>query len=30
MNILLDDFNAKVGMQEIFKPTFGNGEFTGN
>jgi hypothetical protein len=24
INILLDDFNAKVGREDIFKPTFGN------
>jgi hypothetical protein len=24
MNILLDDFNAKVGREDIFKPTVGN------
>jgi hypothetical protein len=24
MNILLGDFNAKVGKEDIFKPTFGN------
>jgi hypothetical protein len=24
MNILLGDFNAKVGGEDIFKPTFGN------
>jgi hypothetical protein len=24
MNILLDDFNAKVGREDIFKPTIGN------
>jgi hypothetical protein len=24
MNILLGDFNAKVGMEDIFKPTIGN------
>jgi hypothetical protein len=25
MKILLGDFNAKVGMEDIFKPTVGNG-----
>jgi uncharacterized protein YcsI (UPF0317 family) len=24
MKILLDDFNVKVGIQDIFKPTIGN------
>jgi len=24
MNILLGDFNAKEGIENIFKPTFGN------
>jgi hypothetical protein len=24
MNILLGDFNAKVGREDIFKPTIGN------
>jgi hypothetical protein len=24
MNILLDDFNEKVGREDIFKPTIGN------
>jgi hypothetical protein len=24
MKILLGDFNAKVGMEDIFKPTIGN------
>jgi hypothetical protein len=24
MEILLDDFNAKIGKEDIFKPTYGN------
>jgi hypothetical protein len=30
MKILLGDFNAKVGKEDIFKPTVGNEKFIWN